>query len=96
LCKRCDARRAQAACLADAWDAAALPVPNPAHGSDLPGLDTREALEGLARRLEQAHEADRSDASVARELRMTLVALRGLDGAGDDDRSRFWAEFSGA
>jgi len=51
----------------------ALPAPSGAP------LDPRASLEGLARRLEAAHEADPGNANVARELRMTLQALSGGD-----------------
>jgi hypothetical protein len=48
------------------------------------GLDPQESLRALARRLEAAHEADPSDAAVARELRATLLAVA-AEPEGDDD-----------
>lgn len=42
-------------------------------------VDARVSLEGLARRLEDAHTQDPSNALLARELRMTLQALSGGD-----------------
>jgi hypothetical protein len=77
----------------EAWDAAALIESEDASATP---INPQAMMKGLARRLEQAHEGDPADASVARELRATLLALRGPAGAGDDDRSKFWAEFSGA
>jgi hypothetical protein len=66
LCRRCDALGG--------------PVALPASG-DAP-VDTRASLEGLARRLEAAHEADPGNDRVARELRATLMVLGGPDGPG--------------
>jgi hypothetical protein len=48
-------------------------------------VDARVSLEGLARRLEAAHEADPSDAAVARELRATLLALPAGEAPAEDD-----------
>jgi hypothetical protein len=48
------------------------------------------------RRLEVAHEADPSDAAVARELLATLLVLRGPGEAADSDLAKFWSEFRGA
>lgn len=42
-------------------------------------VDTRVSLEGLARRLEAAHERDPANALIARELRMTLATLSAAD-----------------
>jgi hypothetical protein len=53
----------------------------------LPGsgpIEPQAELEGLARRLVAAHEADPADAAVARELRATLAVLAGLTLAADD------------
>jgi aminoglycoside phosphotransferase len=77
----------------EGWDASALIGSENASAAP---INPQAMLEGLARRLETAHEANPADAALGRELRATLVVLRGPNGAGDDDRSRFWAEFSGA
>jgi hypothetical protein len=47
-------------------------------------LDAHAALEALAKRLQAAHEAAPGNASLARELRMTLLALPREDGDDDD------------
>jgi hypothetical protein len=60
LCRRC----ASAPVLAALPEAVAAPV------------DTLASLEGLARRLEAAHEADPANSRLAAELRATLLALR--------------------
>ena len=52
---------------------AAIPAPG-----DAPG-DPRSALEALWHRLEAAHQASPDNATLARELRMTLQALTGGD-----------------
>lgn len=59
-------------------------------------VDAQASLEGLARRLEAAHEADPANAAVAKELRATLLALRGPGEAADGELADFLAEFSGA
>jgi hypothetical protein len=58
-------------------------------------VSTGGMLEDLALRLEAAHERDPADAAVARELRATLLVLRGA-GGGDGEVSGFLGEFSGA
>jgi hypothetical protein len=67
-------------------------APGPA---DDAALDPRSALEGLARRLEAAHEQDPSDAALARVLKDTLLAL-GAGGKAEDDADAFMAEFRSA
>lgn len=67
LCRRCDGRS----------PVVALPVAGDT------GIDPRASLEALARRLEAAHVASPGDAGIARELRVTLLAL-GTDDAPDD------------
>ena len=47
----------------------------------------------LAERLEAAHEADPANAMVARELRVTLLALAGEAPAGEDDVDRIRHEW---
>jgi hypothetical protein len=59
-------------------------------------VDTQAALEGLTRRLEAAHEADPANANLARELRATILALRGPEQAADSDLAAFMAEFNAA
>ena len=94
LCARCDAVRALIP----------LPeLPDPPRVRDLASggategdVDTQAALEGLARRLEAAHEADPANANLARELRATLLALRGPEQAADGDLAAFLAEFASA
>ena len=83
MCRRCDAVRGPAA------------VPVPARAPDGP-VDAQVSLEKQARRLESACEAGPGNAALEKELRATLLALRGPGGAGDDDRAKFWAEFRGA
>jgi hypothetical protein len=80
LCRRCDGRSA----------VAAVPVPGDAR------VDPSVSLERLAARLEAAHEADPSDAAVARELRATLLALRGSGDKADRELAAFAAEFGAA
>ena len=58
-------------------------------------LDPRAALEGLARRLEAAHEANPDDAALARVLKDTLLAL-GAGGTAEDDADAFMREFRSA
>jgi hypothetical protein len=89
--------------LADAWDAAAVPVAKvPASASQDPGLSLagvsvkpQAMMVGLALRLEEAHKADPADAAVARVLKDVLQAL-GAAGGGDDKLTGFLGEFSGA
>jgi hypothetical protein len=80
LCRRCDGR-------------SAVVVP-PAPGDA--GIDPGVSLARLAARLEAAHEADPSDAAVARELRVTLLALRGIGEGADRELASFDAAFSAA
>lgn len=42
-------------------------------------VDPRGSLEGLARRLEAASEADPANMAIAQQLRLTLQALAGAD-----------------
>jgi hypothetical protein len=58
-------------------------------------LDPHASLEGLARRLEAAHEAAPDDAAVARVLKDTLLAL-GAGGTAEDDADAFMREFRSA
>src|SRR5690242_11697845 len=83
LCRRCSAVRGPVA------------VPAPARVPHGP-VDAQATLEKQARRLEAACEANPGSALLEKELRATLLALRGPGGAGDDDRAKFWAEFRGA
>jgi hypothetical protein len=64
-----------------------MPPPGHAYTADDPGeLDPVAALRELAGRLAGAYDADRGNASIARELRLTLSALIGLpDAEGEDD-----------
>jgi hypothetical protein len=82
LCGRCDTVRT------------AAPVPAPA-GVPEGQVDAQAALERQARRLEAAREASPGDAALEKELRTTLLVLRGGEAA-DDDLARFDAEFSNA
>jgi hypothetical protein len=76
LCRRCDGR-----------SAVAVPsVPGDAR------VDPGASLEALAARLEAAHEADPGNAQIARELRATLMVLRGEAAVGNE----FLAEFGAA
>jgi hypothetical protein len=79
LCRRCGTRNA----------VAVPPVPGAAP------VDPRVSLERLAGRLEAAHEADPADAAVARELRATLLALRGPGETVDGELARMFAAFPG-
>lgn len=82
LCRRCRASR----------PLVALPDVQPVPEASVPP-DVTAALERLAQRLEAAHTADPGDANVARELRATLLALRGPEESADDAQARFWADF---
>ena len=59
-------------------------------------LDAQAALERQARRLESACEQDPGNALLEKELRATLLALRGAGEAADSDLAGFLAEFSQA
>ena len=72
-----------------------IPAARPALPAAATDLDPHASLEGLARRLEAAHEAAPDDAAVARELRATLLAL-GAGGKAEDDADAFMAEFRSA
>jgi hypothetical protein len=64
---------------------ASVPPPlDAANATSADGLDPRSELAALAARLIDAHQADRGNAGLAREARMTLLALAGLP-AGDDE-----------
>jgi len=81
LCRRrCDARGAP-------------PLP-PA--GDAARVGPAVSLERLAARLESAHEADPGNAAVARELRATLLVLRGPGETADSELAGMFAEFRGA
>jgi hypothetical protein len=67
----------------------------PTAARDTP-VDPRVSLERLAGRLEAAHEADPADAAVARELRVTLLALRGSGETVDSELADMFAKFRGA
>jgi hypothetical protein len=73
----------------------ALPPSGASDASDDTSLDLRAALEGLARRLEAAHEAAPDDAALARVLKDTLLAL-GAGGRAEDDADAFMREFRSA
>ena len=59
-------------------------------------FDAQASLEAQARRLEAACEADQGNAALEKELRATLLALRGPGEAADSELADFLAEFSGA
>jgi hypothetical protein len=82
LCRRCGALRG-------------IPVARVPAGGPEGQVDAVAALERQARRLEAACEADPGSAALERELRATLLVLRGGEAA-DDDLARFDAEFSSA
>lgn len=82
-------------------EAVRVVIPAPA----LPGMpedretgrvDAQGALERQAARLEAACEQDPGNPALERELRATLLALRGPAGTADGDLEKFLAEFSGA
>jgi hypothetical protein len=81
-CKGCDVLRGTAA----------APVPRDA--PDGP-VDVQASLEAQARRLEAACEAAPGSALLEKELRATLLALRGPR-EGDDELAKFDAEFASA
>jgi hypothetical protein len=73
---------------------AAAPVSLAAvRGGSAGNLDPRRAMTGLALRLEAAHEADPSNAAIARELRVTLLALGGQTRRPEDAVDRIRAEY---
>jgi hypothetical protein len=78
-------------------DASSVTVTAPVPG-DLPDgpVDALEALARQARRLEAACEANPGNAALERELRATLLALRGPGKTADDELAEFDAEFSAA
>lgn len=88
LCKRCPAVTGKRAPLA------AVPA-LPASGESRQPLNAKEELEDLARTLRAAHEADTTNAPLARELRMTLQALLDADRkpAGDEELAGLFAAF---
>jgi hypothetical protein len=57
------------------------PAPSAAAGDR---FDAAEAMRRLASRLVTAHESDSTNTAIARELRLTLLALSG-EGPADDD-----------
>jgi hypothetical protein len=76
-----------------------LSAPGPVPAPPAPGdarVDPGASLERLAARLEAAHEANPSDAAVARVLKDVLVVLRGPGETADRELAEFAAEFSGA
>jgi len=84
-CKGCDA-------LSGAAAVPVAPVPGDALASP---VDAQAALEKQARRLEAACEANPGNALLEKELRATLLALRGPREA-DDELAKFDAEFASA
>jgi hypothetical protein len=82
-CKGCDALKG----------AAAAPVPR-----DTPDgpVDVEASLEAQARRLEAACEAAPGNAMLEKELRATLLALRGSGEGADREVAEFDAAFSAA
>jgi hypothetical protein len=58
-------------------------------------VDAQAALEAQARRLQASCEANPGSAALERELRATLLALRG-SGEADDELAKFDAEFARA
>src|SRR5690349_11414983 len=81
-CKGCDALTAPPA----------PPVPGDAGQGP---VDVRASLEAQARRLEAACQASPGSALLEKELRATLLALRGPREA-DDELAKFDAEFASA
>jgi hypothetical protein len=81
-CKGCDALSAP-------------PVPSVPGDAGAGPVDVRAALEAQARRLEAACEANPGSALLEKELRATLLALRGPREA-DDELAKFDAEFASA
>jgi hypothetical protein len=82
LCRRCDALGPSS------------PAPVPGDAGTGP-VDAQASLERQARRLELACEAEPGNAALEKELRATLLALRGGE-APDDDLAKFDAEFASA
>ena len=78
-------------------DASNVAVVAPVPG-DLPDgpVDVDAALERQVRRLEAACEANPGNATLERELRASLLALRGPGKTADDEFAEFDAEFSAA
>jgi hypothetical protein len=73
------------------------PVTAPVLSDMPPGLvDVDAALERQVRRLEAACEAAGGNAVLERELRATLLALRGPGKTADDELAEFDAAFSAA
>lgn len=94
LCVRCDAVRA-------VIPVASAPMPAQTALSRHPEapegpVDAQAALERQAHRLEAACEQDQGNATLERELRATLLALRGPGQAADSDLAAFLDEFSRA
>jgi hypothetical protein len=58
-------------------------------------VDVRAEMNALARRLEAAHMADPLNVSVARELRLTLQALAGVEPPADDPLAELRAMVTG-
>jgi hypothetical protein len=78
-------------------DASSAPVTVTVPGDTGDGpVDAQAALERQARRLEAACEADGGNAVLERELRATLLALRGPGKTADDELAEFEAAFSAA
>ena len=69
-----------------------MPVSGPSRTVD-GGVDAQAALERQARRLEDACEAKPGDAALEKELRATLLALRGGGEAPDSELAGFLADF---
>lgn len=65
-------------------------------GRDGDRVDAQAALERQACRLEQACEQGPGNAGLEKELRATLLALRGPGQAADSDLAAFLDEFSRA
>ena len=59
-------------------------------------VDVQASLEAQARRLERACESQPGNAALEKELRATLLALRGPGEAADDEFAKFDAEFTSA
>ena len=83
LCRRCDAAR----------PSPSAPVPGDAGTG--PG-DAQASLEAQARRLEAACQAAPGNAALEKELRQTLLVLRGPGEQADSELADFLAEFSRA
>lgn len=90
-CRRCDAVRGRVTV-----PSVALLTRKSGEDDAAPDLDPQEALERQARRLGAACEAAPGSSALERELRATLLALRGPAGQADDELTGFLAEFRGA